>query len=683
MALQKRNLLSGKSVLLVEPESKTTNDKTFCFWGEPTDSMVKDLEPLITHSWSSVSIAQKESLSLHPLKYWQVSSIHLYQHIHKLSAQQGWTTLNERIEAIFQDEEGPFIASGDCEYRATHFFDSRNPTFAPPTGYQTHLWQSFYGWKVKSEQPVFNPTDFRMMDFNTAQDGYTQFVYVLPYSNCEALIEITRFGTEIIPRDIAELRLQVYLDSMDCQYSIIETEEGCIPMSNAHLHIQKMDGVIPLGGRNKAIKPSTGYAFKTMYQQAETISQQCQVLEQRSIENPNSDSLKKLTIEFNQAPARFEFYDSLLLRILHQQPQFGKPIFETLFNRVKIPRVLTFLDEKTSLTQDIGILKELPFYPFLKALAQNPWTQSMIRPLCLLLTSLMLLILGPWPALQNCMGNGLLVVGLLFVGIPHGAVDHLLETGKWDQRIAPTFIIKYLLISIGLALFWMIFPNAALGIFLAYSAWHFGQADGALWKLKPWTSMAWGISVLAYILCTNTAESAQIIQGISTWTFSSTLPVYALLPWLIFALITGRWGLFITTIWLMSSSQLPLLWSFGLYFIGQHSINGWNKIKNHLQITHARLWVKSLPFHIGAWGLLAVFYRSWEQYAREIQSSHSMPFSDSLKTSLDSHHSSMIELLNSHAGELSSWAPFFIFIACISLPHTIAMHKLYGKDAGA
>ena len=676
MALHKRELLSNKTVLLIEPDSKTKNDKTFCFWGNPSDSMVIDLEPLITHSWTSVSIAQQESISLQPQKYWQISSLHLYQHIHQLTHNQGWKRLICSIDNIHEDEEGPYINIDNYQYRATHLFDSRNPSFSPPIGYQTHLWQSFYGWKVRTQQDAFHPNDFRMMDFDTEQDGFTQFVYVLPYSNSEALIEITRFGSEIIPRDLAELRLREYMEKLGSCYSVEETEEGCIPMSNAKLNLQPLEGVIPLGGRNNAIKPSTGYAFKTMYHQAETIAQCMADLA------PNSEKkqlAKKLQVNFRPSPARFAFYDSLLLHILNHQPQYGKSIFETLFNRVPFANVLSFLDEKTSLTEDIGILKQLPFTPFLRALSQHPWMLSIRRPFYLLLITILLLGLGAWPTVQEWIGNGLLIAGLIWVGIPHGAVDHLLETGRWDKQLAPTFILRYLSISIALALFWMFFPNAALIIFLAYSAWHFGQADSDLWNLNHWQSMAWGCSVLGYILCTHTSESAQIIEGISTWSFSANLPVYAMIPWLLFALASARWGLLITTIWLISSSQLPLLWSFGLYFVGQHSINGWNTIKKHLHITNTQLWFKSLPFHLGAWALLAFFYCIWDNFNPVNASIHGQPTTSSTLATAGSNPLSTVEWFDSHASQLSAWAPFFIFIACISLPHTLAMHKLYKK----
>lgn len=523
------------------------------------------------------------------------------------------------------------------------------------------------------------------MDFTTPQDNYTQFVYVLPYSEQDALIEITRFGKEIITPDIAKLRLAEYLEKLNISYTITDTEIGCIPMSNIETGIKDIPGVINLGGRANAIKPSTGYAFKSMHAHAQKIAQSIQQLPANVPQSIQGNS-HLVTQQFpnnippTTSPSRFKFYDSLLLKILEQQPHWGKPIFEQLFNRVKIPRVMKFLDERTTLIQDVSILVKLPFKPFLRVLIQHPSVTALFRPLGLLLMALLLLNLEN-STIGTLIGNSLLIIGLVTVGIPHGAVDHLLETKQWDKKTAPAFIIKYLLVGGLFAITWMALPTACLIFFLVYSAWHFGQADGENWGMSKLLSFLWGALVLAFILLSHRQESTEIIAGINgttgeNWGVMNLLKdmplkfqsidygfILFFLPWLYYSIKNNRWELSITIVWLFVSAFLPLMWSFGLYFIGQHSINGWMKIKHHLQITHQRLWFQSLPFHLGAWGLLLLFYGFFRQSTIDLGSSQINPIN-------------YVQNLNPN---LSSWAPFFIFLACISLPHTVAMNKLYKK----
>lgn len=64
---------------------------------------------------------------------------------------------------------------------------------------------------------------------------------------------------------------------------------------------------------------------------------------------------------------------------------------------------------------------------------------------------------------------------LLTVGIPHGAIDHLISNPVFDIRSFKLFLIKYLSL-IGLYLnVWYFFPLFALFAFLVMSAYHFGQ----------------------------------------------------------------------------------------------------------------------------------------------------------------------------------------------------------------
>jgi hypothetical protein len=94
--------------------------------------------------------------------------------------------------------------------------------------------------------------------------------------------------------------------------------------------------------------------------------------------------------------------------------------------------------------------------------------------------------------------------------------------------------------------------------------------------------------------------------------------------------------------------QLPLLTVFGLYFIGQHSVNGWKHLKQGLGTNNSSLFLKAFPFTIAAFLLFGFLL-----YAIEIGLLHE--FKDNWLTA------------------------FFVFVSCISFPHVIAMHQFYKK----
>ena len=126
-------------------------------------------------------------------------------------------------------------------------------------------------------------------------------------------------------------------------------------------------------------------------------------------------------------------------------------------------------------------------------------------------------------------------------------------------------------------------------------------------------------------------------------------PIWAVIPLLIWSGIRKNAAFSFTLIWLLLSSQLPLLFAFGLYFIGQHSITSWNHIAANLKLNHQKIWLQALPFHAGAWLILLLFI-------------YLFPTNESYSEGTSNH-----------------WGIFFIFIACISLPHVISMQGLYAK----
>jgi len=88
--------------------------------------------------------------------------------------------------------------------------------------------------------------------------------------------------------------------------------------------------------------------------------------------------------------------------------------------------------------------------------------------------------------------------------------------------------------------------------------------------------------------------------------------------------------------------------AFGLYFVGSHSVNAWGHIATKLKIPAKKLYLQSLPFNMGALFIFAFFLY--------LQSSNE-------------------RLIQSYA------ATFFVFLACVSLPHIILMHLFYKKEA--
>lgn len=641
--MEKQGLLKDKKILILDPDTKHNNDKTYCFWSEQNEQLILNCRHLISHQWEEVCVNRNKQESLLPKKYFHITGIDVYKELRRIIEQHNLQRIHSSVIEIIAIENGVKVITDANIWESSLVFDSRPPNYLPPKNDDTHLLQSFIGYVITTDDPISNINCVDLMDFNVEQSDATQFMYVLPLGEGKTLVELTRFGLKAITQKEANPVLDLYITHRFGNYQILNTEIGCIPMSTADISVEPLPGVIPIGGRAGAVKPSTGYAFKNMFNHAERLA----------------DSLKR-----NVKPAviadspRFRFYDRLLLLILTRQPSQGKSIFEALFNKNETKNVLQFLDEKTTLIQDIRIFLTLPIKPFLKAVGWvvSSRMQRIIMPFILLLLSLLLLVLFKTvPHIFNFIQITMFTVGMFLVGIPHGAVDHLLETGNFKSPIKLGFIINYMSLALLNLALWLFFPMVALIFFIGYSAWHFGQADMREWKPKTINSIknaSWGIFTLSIILFGHVAETNNILDNLHVLKIpltyidgkkASALLAIVAVTWAIFE---KRWMMLLSSLMLVVSIELPLISSFGLYFIGQHSLNGWSHLKQGMRVDNKSLYLKALPFTISSLVLFAAFiYLLRNNYLSE--------FNENLITI------------------------FFVFISCISFPHVMAMNKFY------
>lgn len=636
LSLHEKGLLTHKSVLVIDREVKTGTDRTFCFWSKADEQIVRSLREIISHTWSQTILADGSTVPLKPYHYHHVSGVDLHRRTLELEVMYGWSRIVGSVDSIEPVHDAFLIQVDTKTIRAGQVFDSRTPHYQPQASLGTHIFQSFVGWRIKLKDKLALPQAIRLMDFNVEQQESTQFMYVLPYSSDLALVELTRFGSEILDSLEASAVLSEYIESNYGEFEKIEEERGCIPMSTLPIQDENIRGVIYLGARNFAIKPSTGYAFKRMFYDAEKIATTLK-------EGTEEQSINRTYGHVSRG--RFAFYDGLLLDILDRYPHEGKTIFDRLFRRNSISVILNFLDEQSHVREEARIFYRLPLLPFLKSLSRRVLRHAAFVPGMLLMLCTLFAMFSIQSHEHSGAVSAMMMMGLMAIGIPHGALDHLIEGEKWERRRLPLFMLKYVSIGVIMFLFWKIWPSLSLLAFILYSSWHFGQADGMHWSMPRIQSFVWGLSVLTFILGTHTTEANAILieMGVSiSW---PVIPVWSMLPWFILFGASRNVAGIITVSWLMISCQIPLMIAFGLYFIGQHSWVGWGHIKSRLRMSHLELWIHALPFHAMAWGLLGFFL--------------------------------YLQKSNNANGEIFSWGNIFIFLACMSTPHVFIMHTMY------
>lgn len=352
LALHNIDELANSSVLIIEPDQKDSNDRTWCFWTDHTDTAYPLVKELIDHRWTKINNVNKELSSLAPFEYIQIRSADLYAYADKVLAQYPKVErLMDRASSLKAKRDAVVVNTETAQYSCDIVFDSRPPKLKR----QELLWQSFVGWRIEIEKSVFDPDTCTLMDFDVPQNGALQFMYLLPTAENKALIEFTRFGAEVLSQPVAVPIMESYLKKLGIKdYKIEEWEVDKIPMTlelnkAARLHPQGQR-IIPIGLAAGNAKASTGFAFKNILKHSANIAAHLQQQKKR-LPRP-------------QQKANFQYYDQLLLRILNQKPEISKQLFVRLFEKHPLPRLLRFLDEETSLSEDLMIMYQMPWRPF-------------------------------------------------------------------------------------------------------------------------------------------------------------------------------------------------------------------------------------------------------------------------------------------------------------------------------
>lgn len=649
-SLIKKGLLNDKHVAVFETDNKANNDKTYCFWASPDESIANELEALISRRFTKIKVNAGREENIESCPYHYIRSIDLYDATRKLVSGTNFTIIHEAVGQINEDNQIYTLQTPKTSFQAKYIFDSRPPAFDTTNTGEISLHQSFLGWHIRCEENIFQENAFEMMNFDIEQDGYTQFIYVIPFSSQEALVEFTRFGAEKIEQAYAEEVLKKFIGQHFSKHEKLGEERGCIPMTTQINPPSKHKGVLNTGARANLIKPSTGYGFKNMFLFAQLVT--------KKVENQDFEKFNRIQLPSKN---RFKFYDKLLLIILLRWPSAGKKIFTRLYSKMPTLSIFSFLEEKSTLSQEIRIFSVLPITPFIKALFLYLKNKLAMRYILAFLVILLYTITSLIHIqIANYFSYILLFIGLMWIGIPHGALDHLLTKNK--NTTLPIFVLKYLLIMSAYLVLWLFAPVLSLILFILYAAFHFGESELIQNKEEVKSARAllkaffMGFSILTFIITTHLEESSEIITAISHVNilgynesqvafWSSWLSIISFGYILFESLrqnLRSHLGLLLL---LLLGTLAPLILAFGLYFILQHSHNAWSHLKQGLGLNTIELYKKSAFFTFGAlliFVFIAFFIRDF------------------------------IDLSG-------LWANFFIFVACISLPHFVLMHLFYNS----
>ena len=359
MRFMQHSAFEEKKILVVDKAPKNKNDRTWCFW----EKQPGVFEKIVHHQWQQVKFHSAfidSLLDLTPYTYKMIRGIDFYNYVYsEASNHKNIEFLYGNVQAVGNaGNEGMVVVDGE-QYTARYVFNSIqfNKSAVPPGKY--YLLQHFKGFVIETEAKHFNPSQATLMDFRVSQSSGTSFVYVLPTSENKALVEYTLFSEQLLADSEYDVVLKEYILKVlgIKDYDIIEQEFGVIPMTNIKF-LKRVDNVINIGTLGGQTKGSSGYTFQFIQKHSDKLIDD--LLKNGMVEDSESFSNK-----------RFKFYDSTLLNILSGKKLTGEKIFSDLFGKNPAERVLRFLDNETTLEDEINLMAALPQIPFMKAAMQE------------------------------------------------------------------------------------------------------------------------------------------------------------------------------------------------------------------------------------------------------------------------------------------------------------------------
>ena len=238
------------------------------------------------------------------------------------------------------------VGPAETQQAETQQLDSRPP--AVPNGM---MLQHFIGLEVRAPTPVFDPDIAILMDFRVDQSRGMHFIYLLPFSQTEALVESTLFTPETLDDDFYLSAINDYLGQHFGlpDFEILRRERGVIPLGR----LARRDPGIPgIGGNGGAIRPSSGYAFVFIQRQIDNAITAARATGRLAVASPH----RRIDLAM----------DAVLLTVLRHWPERAPDLFLRMGAALSGDEFARFLSGEADWALRLKVVMAMPKLPFLR-----------------------------------------------------------------------------------------------------------------------------------------------------------------------------------------------------------------------------------------------------------------------------------------------------------------------------
>jgi lycopene beta-cyclase len=338
-------------ILLIDKDLKNKNDRTWCFWTKEKNQWYQDV---IFKRWKQFEF--KSSLNtvncnIEPYEYCMIRGIDFYEFaLAIIKHDKRFDILTQSIENLESSDTHARLYAGGNEYIAPYIFNSAFRSINKNKGEINYV-QHFKGWVIECNTKTFDVFKPVFMDFSVEQHNDCRFVYVLPFSETKALIEYTGFSPKTISNEEYTFELKKYIKEHlgINEFHLLEEEKGEIPMYESEFVNPFGNRVVNLGTASGASKTSTGFTFYFIQKYTDELVK----------------SILDKQLSLFKRPAKYLYYDKILLDVIDRKKMPASEIFDTLFRKNKVQNILAFLNEESTLLQEIRIMNSVPKLKFI------------------------------------------------------------------------------------------------------------------------------------------------------------------------------------------------------------------------------------------------------------------------------------------------------------------------------
>jgi lycopene beta-cyclase len=346
-------------MLLVEPGTDETSDRTWCHW-----QLHKGIfDNAITHRWNRWNVAEGQDAaeaSSETVPYVRIPSDRFRQVARQILGASPRAEIIRGISVTSLEEVSDRAVARLSDGRrieSSWAFDSR-----PPRCDKAPWRQIFRGLELHSPEADLDTSTVTLMDFRSAGPDGIRFFYVLPLDVHTALVEDTwlvpsgktpRFSDDEIVSFASETLAETH-------WQIRHRENGNLPMGSfpsvrsASSAVGGHQRVIPWGTAAGAVRASSGYAFSRIQAASERMAAAWQRNGRPDLSAAHGSPL-------------LDWMDRVFLRAMTNRPERVPEYFVRLFQRVPPGALIRFLESEPRPADIWQVMRALPPGPFLRA----------------------------------------------------------------------------------------------------------------------------------------------------------------------------------------------------------------------------------------------------------------------------------------------------------------------------